>query len=626
MCFQKKFFSIVSILILIPLSSPLFALPTKIIPNVNGRFNQSSCTDEICIAAGFVITQNNAIHPMLVQSNIGGNQFTSVGTVTNYPENGSLLSVDCAGSGQNALCVAAGYTGNAASEAKPLLFQSQDGGQNWNTILVPNISNTGLFRKVSCTGSGSTAICVAVGTTASGSPSTSPLLALSNDGGNTWHTASINDLPNNYGDLTGVSCTKGVCVAIGKNDTNIPIIVQTSDRGNTWINKNYLFMQTLNMLFSDVNCAFGNGATLCTIVGKIGTDNHFNPVIYQTKFDSKDWERNTNIQFPTSWSGALSTINCAGNTTGISCIAAGQAGPDITQLSPLVLKSQNSSNSWSMETINNPAPDWNTLLATKCVANQTNFCFAVGYGGGNVMYPILAVSENGFDNWYAKNIPNMPEQGLLRTASCTPNGSMCIATGYSQVGNINNALIVASYDNGNTWNIKNITSISPPPAPANTLMTCNTDQTRCIAVQQKGTGAYATYYWSIYYITWQTGTVSGCMPTPLDWAFSGLACGQNIDHCVAVGVQETFPGFTDSNVITTADGINWTNMDVPLPPDGCGSPYIQLDSVTSDSAGMKFVAQGSCFLYMDGAPGGGKLMNMISTSLDGGWNWSSTDY
>lgn len=111
----------------------------------------------------------------------------------------------------SAVLMAAGedLTGDA-----PLLVVSNDGGgQNWVVKSIAGLPSTrGVFHASSCTGSDSSAICIAAGTGAKGAFD-APMLAVSINAGNTWAAKSMAGAPN-HGEFHTASCTGSGASAI----------------------------------------------------------------------------------------------------------------------------------------------------------------------------------------------------------------------------------------------------------------------------------------------------------------------------------------------------------------------------------------------------------------------------
>lgn len=129
--------------------------------------------------------------PLLAASTDGGNTW-SKRTIVGAPSTGDLYGATCTGSGSTAICFAAGGKGSFRQNP-PLLVGTTDGGTTWGVTTIKNNPSAGYFIGTKCTGTGTTAVCVAGGEDFTG---TSPaLLAASTDGGVTWSTQTISGNP-----------------------------------------------------------------------------------------------------------------------------------------------------------------------------------------------------------------------------------------------------------------------------------------------------------------------------------------------------------------------------------------------------------------------------------------------
>lgn len=115
--------------------------------------------------------------------------------------NGFLTSVSCVRRDEHTICVAGGreYYGTVN---KPLLVTSFDAGEHWHLQAIKNLSDNGYINTVKCGRSGEKIICVAAGKTDQGLP----LIIESLDNARSWQVvAAIKNLPTN-GEFVSSSC------------------------------------------------------------------------------------------------------------------------------------------------------------------------------------------------------------------------------------------------------------------------------------------------------------------------------------------------------------------------------------------------------------------------------------
>jgi hypothetical protein len=207
---------------------------------VNASLNAVSCTGLVgsatCVAVGQNVT---ALVPMAILSNDGAASTWSVLSLPALATNAGFSDVSCTGTGSTAICAAVG----ASRTGVAFLYASVDGGVTWTKPAVPGMPTSGNFFGVSCTGSGSNAVCMAVGQDQSSTSAAPPLLISSTDGGVTWAIVHIPGMaPNGY--YRSVACTNAtnttsaaVCTITGltfASSGSGGMQVTTSDSGATW--------------------------------------------------------------------------------------------------------------------------------------------------------------------------------------------------------------------------------------------------------------------------------------------------------------------------------------------------------------------------------------------------------
>jgi len=370
-----------------------------LVQSVNAdSFKSTSCTESmLCAAVGYEDTSNEGY---LIATSLDGSTWVKK-NVTHFPKLAVLNTVSCTGSGSTAICAAAGQTGLMADLNKsPILAVSTDGGDTWERKSVTGLSLIeGYFRAVSCTGTGPSAICTAVG---QDNTAHLPLLAVSIDGANTWIRKSIPDL--GFGLFYDVSCTgsssSAICAAVGGN------IAVSVDGGSTWALKPVVDLPA-----------------------------HF------------DFE----------------SVSCTGSSSSAICAAVGQGN---------IVVSKDGGNTWRVKTVTG-LPKETYFWTVSCTGSEpTAVCTA---GGGHN----LAVSADGGNTWKAAKLdfPSGYQIHSFTSVHCKGNGAaaLCIATSspcYDEDEDANFACIAVSMDGGNFWKLQDLGHRGPETATYFNAISC----------------------------------------------------------------------------------------------------------------------------------------------------------
>jgi len=326
----------------------------------------------------------------------------------------------------------------------PLLAVSNDGrGELWAINPLPDFTR-GNFESASCTGSGSTAVCAAVGGDGI------PLMAISFDGGNKWTKKEFDSLSlcGDHGRLEGVSCTgngsTAICAAAGYGKDSghpIPLLTVSVDGGHTWTDK--VIPKVIHGGYGAVSCS-GNGATaICTAVGEQKRKEKENVLLVVSTDGGQTWAQKPIDNFPTDvqypW---LESVSCTGSDSNTTVCAAVGNYNDINGWRYFLVTSTNGGKTWATKSVANYS-ERNELDTVSCTGSGlTAVCVAGGYYG-------LAVSTDGGNTWAAKSTANLEATAFI-TSSCTGSGSaaICAAGGYGG--------LAVSTDGGNTWTPKSI--------------------------------------------------------------------------------------------------------------------------------------------------------------------------
>ena len=233
-------------------------LPNGILFDVSCSGNNASA---ICVAVGADYTGTPVPFIQTVTINSGSIVNSTTQVITGLLDTGVAFGTSCTGSGSNAVCAA---VGQYDTNINPLLMVSSGNGLNWSVknILAPNA----FFINVSCTGSGASALCVAAGEDDTGPAK--PLLAVSRNGGASWTLQTGGTFPT-LGFFNDINCQGNICVAVGRNDvTSSPLIMVSADGGLSWSVKSISGATPTNGAFSTVTCENGGTSIICVAAGQ----------------------------------------------------------------------------------------------------------------------------------------------------------------------------------------------------------------------------------------------------------------------------------------------------------------------------------------------------------------------
>ncbi|MFI4919063.1 MAG: sialidase family protein [Legionellales bacterium] len=469
------------------------------------------------VAAGAYQSTNagNYYYPLLATSKDGGVSwaYTIDSYTTTLPadyvtwvvsSDSVFTSASCTGQ----ICVAAGNYSNGVA-IYPLIATSKDSGNTWVYTLdsltptsVPGdfstANNTGVFASASCTGQ----TCVVAGTYPN-STAQYPLIATSQDGGNTWgytlDSSSTPSVPTDFstvGAFTGASCTGQACVAVGSyyNGTvYYPLVATSKDNGNTWIFTVDSYKTALpvdyvsgaggmSSVFTSVSCS-GQTCVAAGAYSNTGANNTY-PLIATSNDSGNTWTYTVDSattlpsDYVTGSQGKGSAVFTSVSCTGQICVAAGSYSNG-TAIYPLVAMSKDSGNTWvfTVDSYTTALPvDYVTGGGTgSYVFNSTSCtgltCVAAGaYFNGTAIYPLIVTSKDSGNTWSytldSSSSPSVPVDfstlGEFIDVNCT--GQACVAAGAYSNGTDFYPLIATSKDSGNTW-AYTLDSSSRPSVP-----------------------------------------------------------------------------------------------------------------------------------------------------------------
>lgn len=359
-----------------------------------GFFNATNCTGSgisaICVAGGRDLT---GTQPALLSVSSDGGNTWSVKNYVGSPPSGAFRDISCTGNGSNAICVAAGVDYNSTFIYSPLLTVSTDGGNTWTAKSVTSLPAYSVFNSASCVGSGTNAICVLAGMDGNAGI---PYLSVSTDGGNNWALKPVTNLPVS-GALTGASCTgtgsTAICIAVGVSriGSQPPLLAASTDGAVTWGTKVISGLPATGY-FNSASCT-GSSNAICIAAGQDLTGSS-PPLLAVSTDDSATWAVTSIPGLPAS--GYFNRASCVGSGLSAICIAVGFNSTGTQP--PLLVISTNGGMTWSVPTISG-LPANGEFYSASCTYNGSNtVCFAVGqdYTSGQ---PLVAVSPDDGMTW-----------------------------------------------------------------------------------------------------------------------------------------------------------------------------------------------------------------------------------
>ena len=380
--------------------------------------------------------------------------------VQGLPNTGSFETSSCTGEGGTAVCIAAGYRlSNCASSScpdgvqSPVLAASTDGATTWTMPTVPDLGEaTGTYLGSSCTGSGRTAMCVAVGF--SDVRNNSPLLALSNNGGVNWTQPAIAEPPAG-GRLVAVSCSgaeaSSVCVAVGRRiatvegkSTSVPLIIASSDGGKTWATHTVEGMATTGT-FSGVGCSGSGASAVCTVAGSDEASPA--PILATSKDGGATWQG----AGAGDWSahGPFSGASCAGTGDATVCAAVGMPCAQGDTCAATLVVTGDAGAGWGIAAEAAGLKNGGLTQISCTSTTAAPVCAAVGADSTGM--PLLVATADGGKSWSTKSIDATPTQQAYNAVSCTGEGTAagCAVAGWDPTSA--KAFVLVSAHGGFNW-------------------------------------------------------------------------------------------------------------------------------------------------------------------------------
>ena len=476
----------------------------------------------IGIAAGTYITENFDLYPLLVKTNDSGVTWEYPRAILdnlklNIDPNfasGRLRAAACSGSLDKSVCIAPGeFCKENCTSQFPLIAVGRRDVNFWvypssvfddlKTRIDPNFTE-GSLTGASCTGSGTNAFCIASGVFTTPTLQ-SPLIALSSNGGGSWHypTSAFQNLQKSIdphfsgGFLLSASCNQStcdsVCVATGAFSTDreqqLPLVALSTDKGNNWIYPHSVFQNLKTVIdpsfqngeLVSSSCTGKGNKTICIAAGLFFNDSTTLPLLALTRNGGNTWTyppsifSNLSSQIdPEIERGVLRAASCTGSENTARCIGAGFFIKNEV-LIPLLALTKDGGQNWTyppyiytkLKTIVDPNFRTGKFNGATCIDKAKNsICMAAGDfctdRSCGKKFPLIAATKDGGKTWdypssVYKNLTVKINPAYLRGAfndvSCsgTKEHSFCLASGEFETAGGLFPLTAYSIDNGDTW-------------------------------------------------------------------------------------------------------------------------------------------------------------------------------
>lgn len=194
-----------------------------------------ACVDNICNAVGSY-TNTDANDRIGIATSLNSGSTWSQQTLSLLPSfvSETLAGISCSGS----TCVAVGYGIDNTSTAYEISAVSTNSGSSWTqqSLSLPAGYTNATLNGVACESSR----CIAAGTFSTTGINNQFGIAISTNSGSTWSSTDINPPTGfTHGDLLGIHCSNGTCIAVGDTYTTDsyatnPAIAISTDNGATW--------------------------------------------------------------------------------------------------------------------------------------------------------------------------------------------------------------------------------------------------------------------------------------------------------------------------------------------------------------------------------------------------------
>lgn len=352
------------------------------------NFNSLSCSDNICAAAGFYDTNNASSDDAAIT--FSNNQWQDWKTITPFISMQNIKEPSWMGASCYAkTCAVVGYFEDVTTSARQgMIVMTNDAGQTWNSLFplasLPN-SQSSLLNAVSCTNG----VCVAVGNYRekdSQDPKNSPayyqmMLLASTDQGKSWNTTiPLQHIPNMTNANLSIYCSDNTCLSAGyynQGTGNQAVMLRTHDQGKTWSLKNP-FSSIPAIQSSDLE-NISCDHSLCFSSGTIVYKGESSKNVVLVSNDlGKNWTPKTPCAaIPNVQACGMGTFSC----THSACMAEGFYRVNDLQ-SAAIFITRDAGNTWEIKTplVNEP---WGSEAILSSLSCSNDVCVGAGTSWGS---------------------------------------------------------------------------------------------------------------------------------------------------------------------------------------------------------------------------------------------------
>jgi hypothetical protein len=433
-------------------------LSLSLTPMSFAKLPKQAATPPILTAVGAYFTTYPTGYPLVASSLDGGSTWNALLTILSTE--GIFSTGSCTGLGSSAVCMAAGKAEKAGMPGFfPFIAVSNAGVTSWSVPTLPAGILAGEFYGSTCSGT----LCVASGESNDSSGDANPLLLTSFDSGNTWNVVTFGTIT--YGNFDGVSCTNAttpVCVATGtgfNGTTPVPFVVASTDGGHTWAIKTITGLVGATA-FNKPSCTGDNTSTLCVATGlQADPVSGYNIPLIAVSTDGDTWTVKSIAGLPAPTTNSqLYQVSCAGTGSAAFCAAIGDVDGNKS-----IITSTDAGNTWTLANIT-ATPTGGDYYSVNCSAGAGYGICSVsgGFAPARAAGPFVLQSIDGAQTWNAVTIPGLPTtDGQFNSTTCTGSGAnaICIASGYQAIAGGVAPLLAQTTNGGSTWAMQTVTSM-----------------------------------------------------------------------------------------------------------------------------------------------------------------------